>query len=360
MDKRKYLIVSCVCVSLLLSSCQKTKEKGVEVTIPPGLLEDMEKSRPQEVFVYAIQPQDPYQLMERYMRITSFKGPIEETKDLLSVKTNNRYLEIRKISNAVFYGDMDLLWTEKPTPEKTSWNGPDDQKARRIALDWLGQMGFSEKDIASFEISVSDEVFEITDPKKDRTPVRIIVGKNIEIRRRVDGLLVYGPGSKTKLFIGENGEIHGLLAVWPSLPVDQKADLQETGAVQERGTKTKPLGAIEAFEILKKNPLDHLPLALVYKIEIDKIAFGYYGRSASEAQKYLQPVYVFSGTAIAKLPEGGEVSVPYQQYVVALEKAWEPIWPEGKKWELKKRSKAELPVAEKDVDEKGGQEINRK
>jgi hypothetical protein len=359
----KLLIISCVCICLLLGSCQKakeTKEQAIELTVAQGLLEDMEKSRPQEVFVYPLRPGDPRQLIDKYMRSVSLKGPVEETQDLYKAKINDRYIEIRKISNAVFYGDMNVLWTEKPTPEKASWDGPDDQKAERIALDWLGQFGFSEKDIASLEVTVSDEAFELTSPQGEKIPARVVVGKNVEVRRRIDGLLVYGPGSKIKLFVGPKGEIRGFLAAWPSLAVEEQPGVQKPEAVQEKAIKTKPISIKTAFELLKKNPLDHLPLALVRKIDIDKIAFGYYGRSASEAQKYLQPVYVFSGTAMATLPEGREVQVPYVQYIVALEKALEPIWPEGKQWELTPRTKSTMAVAEKDVDEKGGQETEIK
>ena len=62
-----------------------------------------------------------------------------------------------------------------------------------------------------------------------------------------------------------------------------------------------------------KNPFDHIPLALVHTIDIDKIEFGYFSRSAAEHQDHLQPVYVFFGTARATLPDGEEVNLPLAQ-----------------------------------------------
>ncbi|UCF85985.1 MAG: restriction endonuclease [Desulfobacteraceae bacterium] len=65
----------------------------------------------------------------------------------------------------------------------------------------------------------------------------------------------------------------------------------------------KTIPASEAFERLKANPLNHLPLALVYRIEVEEASFGYYARAATDRQRYLQPVYIFSGLAHAKLPD---------------------------------------------------------
>jgi hypothetical protein len=90
------------------------------------------------------------------------------------------------------------------------------------------------------------------------------------------------------------------------------------------------------------------------RIKVDSVDFGYYARSAAEPQKYLQPVYVFRGTAYSTLPNGKQTAVPYEQYCLALEKPLESIWPETKQFKSEPRREGEIPPRGKDVDEPGG------
>jgi hypothetical protein len=326
----------------------------IEGTIREGILEEMERARPREVFVYEVQPGDPSVWIGNLTELLDIKGEIEETEDLLFVRDGDRYLEIRKASSTAFYGDMAHLWTEEPSPEKTQFEVPGNEEAKEIALDSLKKFGFSDKDLETLEISTSDEEFEITVPGREEEPISVVVGKNVEVRRRIGDLLVHGPGSKIKFYIGSNGEVNGFMAAWRQIMPTSAVLGHKPAEGEPKGEKMTPISAEEAFEALTKNPLDHLPLALVYKIDIDRVDFGYYSRSAAEHQEYLQPVYVFYGTAYAKLPDGKEVNVPYEQYVVALEKPLEPIWPETRESKPEPRREGEVPPREEDVDEKGG------
>lgn len=333
---------------------QEEKRASIEVSIRPGLLKETETSRPREVFVYQIIPGDARLWTRRIVQLVDIKGETKEDDELVSVKEGKRYLEVRKASNSAFYGDMDRLWSDEPSPTKTEFQVPDNDAAQSIAQDWIRKFGFSEERARGLEISISDEIFELTLPGKEAGPVTVVVGKNIEVRRRIDGLLVYGPGSKIKFYVGEEGGVNAFMAVWRQVLPDSTVLGHEPSDREPKGEKVEPITSREAFEALKKNPLDHLPLALVHKIHVDKAAFGYYARSAVERQKYLQPVYVFSGTAYAKLPDGKEVSTPYEQYVVALEKPFEPIWPETQDFKAEPRREREPPTRQEDIDEEGG------
>ncbi len=326
----------------------------IEVTIREGILEEIERARPREVFVYEVQPGDPSVWIGNLTELVDIKGEIEENEDLLFVRDGDRYLEIRKASSTAFYGDMAHLWTEEPSPEKTQFEVPGNEEAEKIALNWLSKFGFSRKDLESVEISISDETFEITIPGKEEEPISVVVGKNVSVRRRIGDLFVYGPGSKIKLYIGGDGQVNGFMAVWRQIMPTSAVLGHKPVEGEPKGEKMESISAEEAFEALTKNPLDHLPLALVHRIDIDKVDFGYYSRSAAEHQEYLQPVYVFYGTAYANLPDGKEVDVPYEQYVVALEKPLESIWPETRDFKPETRSETEVPVREEDVDEEGG------
>jgi hypothetical protein len=355
MKTTKISIILWLIICLFILSCKREKPSTeIEVTIRDGILEELEKSRPQEVFVYEVLPGNAGVWMEKFMEFTAINGKVEETEELLFVKEAERYLEVRKISNTAFYGDMAHLWMEEPTPDKTRFEIPDNEETREIVLDLLSKFGFSSEDLKSLEVSISDKAFEITFPEKTEEPLNIVVGKNVEVRRRINDLFVYGPGSKIKFYIGENRSVNGYMAVWrqimPSSPVLGHSPVED----EPKGEKIKPIRAEEAFETLKKNPLEHIPLALVDKIDIEKADFGYFARSAAEQQKYLQPVYVFSGTAYSTLPDGKEVNVPYEQYIVALEKPFESIWPDTRVFKPELRQEGEVPEREEDEDEKGG------
>lgn len=357
MKTTRISIILWLCICLFVFNCKEEEKPPaeIEVTISEEILEEIEKSRPQEVFVYEVLPGNADICMKKITEFSDIKGNVKETEDLLFIKEADRYLEVRKISNTAFYGDMANLWMEEPTPDKTRFNVPDNEETRKIAMELLSKFGFTSEDIQSLEISISDKTYEITLPENVEKPISIVVGKNVEVRRRIDELLVYGPGSKIKFYIGENNNLNGYMAVWRQI-IPSSAVLGHSPVEGEpKGEKMKPIPAKEAFEILKKNPLEHIPLSLVDKIEIDKIGFGYYSRSATEQQKYLQPVYVFSGTAYSTLPDGKEVNVPYEQYIVALEKPLETMWPDTRIFKPDPRQKGEVPPREEDEDEKGSE-----
>ena len=353
-----------ILISLLLFACllalaceeqvKEEEEVGIQVTVREGVLEGVERTRPQEVVVYEVRPVHPERGLKRLADLFGIKGKIEETEDLLFVKEGERYLEVRKASSSAFYGEMSSLWREEPTPEKTDFDVPSNEETKKIAMEWLSKLGFSGEDITTLQTSITDETFEIVLPEKQGEPVSSVVGKNVELRRRIDDLLVYGPGSKIKFFIGEKGQLNGMLAVWRQITPSSAVLGHQQEEGEPKGEKMRPISAKEAFEALKKNPLDHLPLALVHKIDVEAVDFGYYSRPAVEHQKYLQPVYVFRGAAYAKLPDGREVDVPYEQYVVALRKPLEPIWAETRVFRPEARPKDVVPPPEEDVDEKGG------
>lgn len=354
MEKSLIVFSSFLLILCLVIQGAEARRGAINVTIKDGILGEIEKSRPEEVVVYEVQPAYSDLWMNRLTEMVGVGGKIRESKDLLSVKEGDRYLEVRKVSNAVFYGDMARLWKEQPTPEKTQFNVPGNREAEKTARDWLIKFGFSRTDMRNTEISISDEKFDITVAEKKDDPISVVVGKNVEVRRRINKLLVYGPGSKIKFYIGGNGKINGLMAVWRQIMPHSSVLGHKAVQEEPKGMKSKPISAREAFEALRKNPLDHLPIALVDKIEVDEVRFGYYGRSAAERQKYLQPVYVFRGTAHATLPNGTRASVPYEQYVVALEKPLESIWPETRVFKPGVRRKGDVPKRGRDKDEKGG------
>ena len=349
-------------VSLFVASCDFVIKEPVKptiaVNISQNLLDAIEQRRPREIAVYEVIPNDPETWLNEFRSLSRIgeQSEAEETADLLRVTESARYLEVRKASNSVFFGDMEHLWTKAPTPEQRQFAIPSNEEAEQIALDWLGRFGFARAEAEALEISVSDELFEITQVGRTDEQIAVVVGKNVEVRRRVDDLFVYGPGSKIKFYIGEGGEVNGYLVVWRQILPSSTVMGHRTVAGEARTTLVEPIDVNEAVTRLRANPLDHLPLAMVTRIDIDAIDFGYYARSAVEEQRYLQPVYVFQGTVSTKAPNGEEIGVPYEQYVVALQEPVESIWPETRSFEAPERQATDRPVPEgsEDIDEEGG------
>lgn len=353
----KILTALILILSLFYIGCKPiVEEPAIKVTIDKKLLDEIEKSRPQEVFVFEIIRGEPLHWLKSMQEIASIDGKVIDSEKLLTILNDNRHLEIRKISNTAFYGDINALWKAEPTPEKITYNGPSDKEAKEIAIKWLEKSGFSNEDLIDVKISVSNEEFEITTPENKDKPQPVIVGKNIEVRRQIDGLLIYGSGSKIKIFLGEEGRINGFIAVWRQLKPGSAVLGHKPSRGKPEGKMMKPLNAHKAFENLKLNPLDNLPIALVHWIDISKVEFGYFSRSATDEQRFLQPVYVFSGKAYAKLPDGKEVDVPYTQYVVALDKPLEPIWHTTIPHKFIPREKDVVSEKEEGDDEEGNEE----
>lgn len=300
----------------------------VEVTIRPGVLEALEQTRPKELLVHESVAGDPGRWMERLQGATHLAGGAKEGEELVEVRDGDRHLEVRKVSCAAFYGDLASLWRAAPRPSSAGPAAPSDDQASAAARSLLQSLGFQPTDLAALELSVSDELFELTRPDRPTEVERIVVGKNVEARRRIDGLFVYGAGSKLKVYVGAGAVVQGYTFVWRQWQAESRVFGHRPVETPPPPRLVQPIPTTEAFTRLRNDPLDHLTLAPVDRIDVERVDLGYYERSAVEPQRFLQPVYVFTGTATAKLPDGRESRVPYLQYVVALDEPLEPIWPE--------------------------------
>ncbi len=302
--------------------------QDVEVSIRDGVLEAVDASRPAEVVVYDVLPPEPQRWMDALQAVAGLEGRAEEDDGLLSVSARERYLEVRRASGGAFYGDMSRLWRGGGRPGDELPTAPSDERAREIAGAMLGRFGFGDAERADLEISVSDEVMELRPNDAAGDPRRHVVGKNVEVRRRVDGLLVHGPGSKIKLHVGPDGQVEGYTAVWRQLDPGSRVLGHRPADGGPTGPAARILSAAEAFERFRGDPLDRLTLAPVDRIDIDRVELGYFARPATEVQRHLQPVYVFSGVASTRLPDGRETRLPFTQYVLALPEPLEALWPE--------------------------------
>ncbi len=70
---------------------------------------------------------------------------------------------------------------------------------------------------------------------------------------------------------------------------------------------------------------------------------AYFSKSAVQSQEFLQPVYVFEGTAYGRAGENSW-KVPYEQCIPALKEVPEPMWPAGVVFKAGPRVKLTIPV----------------
>jgi hypothetical protein len=352
---------ACAVVALLAaSSCVPGKDEPppklgeIDISIRPTLLDDLERMRPETMMVFEVVDVDPDRWLDRLAEVTSVKGEVQQRKGLLEINEGTRHLEVRSVSGAAFYGDMALLWREAPTPDRLDFDLPSPALAKRSSWQQLQGFGFVPEDLLELEIAVADSLFEITLPDKPDGVLRTPVGRTVEVSRRIDNFPVVGPGSKIKLYYGDGGELHGYTVVWRQINPRSAVFGHVTSDGELRGEPAELISAFAAYERFRDNPLDNLPLAAVDRIDIAGLELAYYARSAVEPQRYLQPVYVFSGDAYATSPEGERRIVPFEQFVVAIDGPREPIWPEREMRESDSERRPMPTDSFKDEDEGGG------
>ena len=111
---------------------------------------------------------------------------------------------------------------------------------------------------------------------------------NLRVRAvfTLDGKKVSGPGAKSGIVFGENGEIIGASKIWREIEPYRETDI---------------ITPEEAFQEFKERwPREGKPEELEKadihtRVHVKTIELTYYAKSGREPQKYLKPVYIFKG-----------------------------------------------------------------
>jgi len=213
-------------------------------------------------------------------------------------------VEVFEASGAVFGADMGRLWAK--IPEQPT-RGLTPETAKTQAVEFLRQMGV---DIGQ-EYTAEARQDLVTITERGGRPRRIPGPFQVSVRPRLNGYPTVGGGEKAKVFYDDDGKIAGCLVVRRALSPDKTGELLD---VREAVKRLAEGGALE-----------HLTLTRPDRIVISEISVAYYGRAAAEEQGFVQPVYVFRGTATGT--EGNETwRTPYMQYVAALKSPPESVY----------------------------------
>ncbi|AEA47773.1 hypothetical protein [Archaeoglobus veneficus] len=219
-------------------------------------------------------------------------GQPEKVFDEFLLTDGNYHLEVNTKSGRIAYTDVSR-WMVGNNVDKPS-NLPSDKEAIKIARNYLSEKGLMPTDAI---------LRDVTHPRvvaMDREGNVIGVGfedVKVSFTRKINGLPVVGAGSKLDVEVGGNGDVINVYKVWRNYrPYKEYSIITPEQALE----KLKEIGIFTGIKS-------------VDKAVINKVYLGYYTKSASEKQTYLQPVYVFEGCA-----EGENRTEEFKQYIPAI------------------------------------------
>ncbi len=201
------------------------------------------------------------------------------------------------------YEDSGAIWYSIPSkinPVVDSQpNLPSEDMAKKIAEKYLSEKGLLPAG-AKLDGVVADK--QLT---REKGTGKILEEYNVTLQvysstRKINGVPVVGPGNKLKVYIGDNGEVVGLLKAWKD--VEPYMDIR----IEAPTTAYNELTAGNGIYITPR-------MDQVDKVNIKNISLAYWMDPADQTQEYVLPVFVFEGEALdSKLG-----NVPFKGYVPA-------------------------------------------
>jgi len=269
------------------SESQKTNPEivlGEGMTLP---------DTPDKMMVYKVKrPEVTVEKVLALAEALGLEGNITGTDEKFIVRNGSFELEVLKASGRVAYADLSKIYGDISNPP----NLPSEDSAIESAIKFLSDKGLMPSD-AEFSKVVTDFA-EIArkDPNTSEVSVeKIDLVMQVMFSREIDGFPVVGPGSKLKVYIGDNGDVVGVYKCWRAYEPYEQFDI---------------LTAKQAFERLKERGICGVKALTGEKVTVKEVYLAYYARPAVDKQEYFQPVFVF------ELDTGrGEI---IKQYVPAL------------------------------------------
>ncbi len=210
-----------------------------------------------------------------------------------NTKTLSERLIVYKSSGAFIYDIPDKAY---PTAVETQPVLPSKVEAERIATEYLSSKGLLPEDAKVERIFVNQqqEVWKQGLVK----PVKVFdITLAVRYNRNINGIPIYG--DEFVVFIGDNGEVVGILKSWRDITQYDSAKMKTPAQAYDelRGGKTVLPEYQDVYD----------------RVVINDISLGYWMEPRDVQQSYVLPVYVFTGTAIQNGKEGA-----YTQYVHAV------------------------------------------
>lgn len=227
---------------------------GAEIEPQAGLL--VYENAPQ------VKEEALYELAERF----ELEAEPEKKQDLTLLRQEKRTLSVYNNSGAFWYADRAKLHQPDYRPEL-----PDRDQAAELAMTYLKEHDWLPEGAMLDGVQYNE--FERLEGREDRKRTKQPNHVCVDFRFSFNQLPTYGPGAKIKVFLGNEGEVIGVLHAAPTL----------------RKYKEYPrLSAPELEKVLKSK----LGISLEeVKLVSEKLA--YHTESFLLKTRFVQPVYVF-------------------------------------------------------------------
>lgn len=213
--------------------------------------------------------------VEAIGRLLGFNGGAGVVNDgVLGMVEGTKAINIYTASGAIWYADTAKLFRSV----KKQPNLPSDAEAMEIAETFLSTRGLLPSDAVVSNV-VAYERGEINTSTKKVSNV-IKTDLQVIFDRKIDNIPVIGPGSKLKVYIGDDGEVTGFYKAWRVIEPYSECTI-----------KTPE----EAFEDLKVGKCRFAGPIGFDKAIVKEILLAYYIEAADKEQDFVEPVYVFKG-----------------------------------------------------------------
>ena len=214
--------------------------------------------------------------IEAIGRLLGFNGGAGVVNDgVLGMVEGTKALNIYTASGAIWYADTAKLFKSVKNKQP---NLPPDTEAIELAETFLSTKGLFPSDAVVSNV-VADEQGEINTSTKKVSNV-IKTDLQVIFDRKIDNVPVIGPGSKLKVYIGNDGEVTGFYKAWRAIEPYSECTI-----------KTPE----EAFEDLKAGKCRFAGPIGFDKAIVKEISLAYNIEAADKEQDFIEPVYVFKG-----------------------------------------------------------------
>lgn len=227
---------------------------------------------PNEMMVYKTKNTVTKESIIKLGEKLGLNGDIKEDEENFYLIDKPFELQVYKPSGGIWYADMSRIYGKEKNPKLPSENDAVDIAKRFLTDKNLISGAIFDKVVTDTKKKVIVDP-DTNDPIYKEEPYDIQVFFCYEI----NGVPVIGPGSKLKVYIGNNGDVIGFF----------KANRN-----YEPWKSFKILTPTKALEILKERGI-HSVKGPIKEAKVKDIYLAYYARPVIEEQAYLQPVYVF-------------------------------------------------------------------
>lgn len=232
----------------------------------------------------------------KQLGFTNQAGPTGEGMIGILSEDGTEHLLVYEKSGTLFYSKPDKI-----NPVVSSQPDlPSNEEAITIAQNFL-----EENDLLPSDAKL-DKVVADTQTESDKNTGKVLEEYETVLQvmasgREIGGVPIVGPGNKLSVYVGEKGEVVGLIKAWKYVEISQKmVDIKTPDVAYDEMTEGDAL-----FVTTDADTID--------KVNIKNAYIAYWMEPAIEEQNSAMPVYVFEGVAIH---EDSEIT-PFTAYISA-------------------------------------------